>query len=384
MAIHATEAVGRNRLKCLLYSPFVTDPAQIRDAFLLDPEIVFLNHGSFGACPREVFAHYQEWQLELERRPVEFLGRRLRGLLAEARAAVGAYVNADPDDLVLVQNATAGVNLAAWALDLQPGDEVLSTSLEYGALDLAWEHVAAHAPARYVRMPVTAPLEDAVEEVWSGVTDRTRALFLSHITSKTAVRLPVDELCARAREHGIATIVDGAHVPGHIPLDLSALDVDYYAGNCHKWLCAPKGAAFLYVRRELQDAIAPLVIGWGYEDGSFLARHEEQGTRDPAAFLTVPAAIEWQRAHDWDAVRERCRALAAETPARLGFEPLGTGLQMVAMRLPPDAPPDLKERLYDEHRIEIPVEDGLIRASFQGYNGPEDLEALRTALRTLL
>jgi isopenicillin-N epimerase len=384
IAIHATEAVGRNGLKRLLYSPFVTDPAQIRDAFLLDPEIVFLNHGSFGACPREVFARYREWQLELERRPVEFLGRRLRGLLAEARTAVGAYVNADPDDLVFVQNATAGVNLAAWALDLQPGDEVLSTSLEYGALDFAWEHVAAHAPARYVRVPVTVPLEDAVEEIWSGVTDRTRALFLSHITSKTAVRLPVEELCARARERGIATIVDGAHVPGHIPLDLSALDVDCYAGNCHKWLCAPKGAAFLYVRRELQDAIAPLVIGWGYEDGSFLARHEEQGTRDPAAFLTVPAAIDWQRAHDWDTVRERCRALAAEAPARLGLEPLGTGLQMVAMRLPPDAPLDLKERLYDQHRIEIPVEDGLIRASFQGYNGPEDLEALGTALQALL
>jgi isopenicillin-N epimerase len=365
----------------------VTEPAQIRDEFLLDPEIVFLNHGSFGACPREVFERYQAWQLELERQPVEFLGRRLPGLLAEARAALGAYVNADPDDLVFVQNATAGVNLAAWALDLQPGDEVLSTSLEYGALDLAWEHVASHAPARYVRTPVTLPLDDAVEEVWSGVTDRTRALFLSHITSETAVRLPVEELCARARERGIATIVDGAHVPGHIPLDLRALDVDYYAGNCHKWLCAPKGAGFLYVRRELQDTIAPLVVSWGYEgESTFLTRHEKQGTRDPAAFLTVPAAIDWQRAHDWDAVRERCRTLAAETPARLGLEPLGTALQMVSMRLPPDAPEDLQERLYDEHRIEIPVSDDgrFIRASFQGYNSADDLAALQRALEAVL
>jgi isopenicillin-N epimerase len=213
----------------------VTDPAHIRDEFLLDRDVVFLNHGSFGACPREVFERYQDWQLELERRPVEFLGRRLPTLLAEARAALGAYVNADPDDLVFVQNATAGVNLAAWALDLRPGDEVLSTSLEYGALDLAWEHVAGHGPARYVRMPVTVPLDDAVEEIWSGVTDRTRALFLSHITSETALRLPVEELCSRARERGIATVIDGTHVPGHIPLDLRALDVDYYAGNCHKW-----------------------------------------------------------------------------------------------------------------------------------------------------
>jgi isopenicillin-N epimerase len=365
----------------------VTDPAHIRDEFLLDPDVVFLNHGSFGACPREVFDRYQARQRELERRPVEFLARRLPGMLAEARSLLGAYVNADPDDLVFVQNATAGVNLAAWALDLQPGDEVLSTSLEYGALDLAWEHIAAHGPATYVRMPVTVPLDDPVEEVWSGVTDRTRALFMSHVTSETAVRLPVEELCSRARERGIATIVDGAHVPGQLPLDLRALDVDYYAGNCHKWLCAPKGAGFLCVRRELQETIAPLVIGWGYgSESTFLTRHEQQGTRDPSAFLTVPAAIEWQAGHDWDTVRERCRALAAEAPARLGLEPLGTGLQMASMRLPPGAPRDLQQRLYDEHRIEIPVsEDGtLIRASFQGYNSADDLAALQRALEALL
>ena len=360
--------------------------AQIRDEFLLDPDVVFLNHGSFGACPREVFERYQEWQRELERQPVDFLGRRLRGLLAEARAALGAYVNTDPDDLVFAQNTTAGVNLAAWAVALEPGDEVLATSLEYGALDLAWEHVCAHAPARYVRMPVSVPLDDPVEEVWRGVTAHTRVLFLSHITSETAVRLPLEELCGRARERGITTVIDGAHVPGHIPLDLRALNVDYYAGNCHKWLCAPKGAGFLYVRRELQDRIAPLVIGWGYgEEATFLSRHEEQGTRDPAAFLTVPAAIEWQRANDWDSVRERCRGLAARTPRRLGLEPFGTGLQMVSMRLPPHAPRDLQQRLYDEYRIEIPTWDtGTIRASFQGYNDERDLDALGAALADLM
>src|SRR2546421_3945796 len=137
----------------------VTDPARIRDEFMLDPDVVFLNHGSFGACPRDIVARYQEWQLELERRPVEFLARRLQGLLAGARESLGAYVGADPDDLVFVPNATAGVNIAAWALDLQPGDEVLSTNLEYGGLDLTWKHVCAHAPAQYVRAPVTLPLQ---------------------------------------------------------------------------------------------------------------------------------------------------------------------------------------------------------------------------------
>jgi isopenicillin-N epimerase len=368
----------------LVYSQRVTDSTHLRDEFLLDEDVVFLNHGSFGACPRDVFERYQEWQLELERRPIEFLARRIDGLLADARTALGAYVNADPDDLVFVQNATTGVNLAAWALDLQPGDEVLTTSLEYGALDLAWEHICSHAPARYVRMRVTTPLEDAVEEIWSGVTDRTRALFLSHITSKTAVQLPVEELCTRARERGIATIIDGAHVPGHIPLDLRALEVDYYAGNCHKWLCAPKGAGFLYVRRELQDVIQPAIVGWGFEgEATFLSRHQMQGTRDPAAYLTVPDAIEWQRARDWDVVRERCRDLAARTPERLDLEPLGTGLQMVTMRLPEGTPEDLQERLYDDYRIEIPVADGTIRASFQGYNDESDLEALASALEAI-
>jgi isopenicillin-N epimerase len=368
----------------MLYSHLVTDPAHLRDEFLLDENVVFLNHGSFGACPRDVFGRYQEWQLELERRPIEFLARRIGGLLADARAALGAYVNADPDDLVFVQNATTGVNLAAWGLDLQPGDEVLTTSLEYGALDLAWEHICRHAPARYVRMPVTTPLDDPVEEIWSGVTDRTRALYLSHITSKTAVQLPVEELCMRARERGIVTIIDGAHVPAHIPLDLRTLDVDYYAGNCHKWLCAPKGAGFLYVRRELQEVIQPAIVGWGFEgDATFLARHEKQGTRDPAAYLTVPDAIEWQQAHDWDSVRERCRDLAARAPERLGLEPLGTGLQMVTMRLPEGMPEDLQERLYGEYGIEIPVADGTIRASFQGYNEESDLEALASALEAI-
>jgi isopenicillin-N epimerase len=364
----------------------VTDAPHIRDEFLLDPDIVFLNHGSFGACPREVFARYQEWQLELERRPVEFLDRRIEGLLADARGALGAYVNAGPDDLVFVQNATTGVNLAAWALALQPGEEVLSTNLEYGALDLAWQHVCSHAPATYVRMPVTVPLEDTVDEIWSGINDRTRAIFLSHVTSETALRLPIEELCSRARERGIATVIDGAHVPGHIPLDLRALDVDYYAGNCHKWLGAPKGAGFLYVRRELQDAIAPLVVSWGYKDGgTFLSRHEGQGTRDPSAFLTVPYAIEWQEKHDWDAVRARCRDLAARTPGRLDLQPLGEpGLQMMAMRLPAGAPENLQQRLYDDYRIEIPVSDGTIRASCQGYNDESDLDALAGALSELL
>jgi isopenicillin-N epimerase len=377
----------------------VSDDTSLRGEFLLDSEISFLNHGSFGACPRAVFERYQEWQLELERQPVLFLARRLEGLLAETRAALGAYVGADPDDLVFVPNATSAVNIAAWPLGLQPRDEVLSTNLEYGALDLTWEHVCGDFGARYVRTPIPLPVEseeDFVETVWAAVGPRTRVLFLSHHTSSTALTLPVAELCRRARERGIVSVIDGAHVPGHLPLNLRDLDPDFYAGNCHKWLCAPKGAGFLYVRRDLQTDVHPLVFSWGYEgdDPSFLARHEKQGTRDPSAYLTVPYAIEWQRDHRWDDVRARCHGLARRAADELGLEPLVPGTrhdlygQMVSLRLPDDAPEDLQERLYEEHRIEIPVSDReglrLIRASFQGYNDETDLARLKAALAVLL
>jgi isopenicillin-N epimerase len=376
----------------------VSDGIGLRDEFLLDPSVTFLNHGSFGACARSVFERYQAWQLELERQPVLFLGRRIAGLLAEARTTLGAYVGADPEDIVFVPNATTGVNCAAWAVGLQPEDEVLTTDLEYGALDLTWEHVCGDFGARYVRTPIRLPVtssEELVEAVWAGVGPRTRVLFISHHTSSTALTLPVAELCARARDADVRTVVDGAHVPGHLPLDLRTLDVDYYAANCHKWLGAPKGAGFLYVRPELQRDIHPLVFSWGYEgdDPSFLSRHEKQGTRDPSAYLTVPAAIEWQREHDWDAVRKRCHELARRAHNELGLEPVAPDSseffrQMVTLRLPSDVRPDLQERLYDDHRIEIPVtergEERFIRASFQGYNDDEDLSRLQNALAALL
>jgi isopenicillin-N epimerase len=376
----------------------VSDGTRLREKFLLDPSVTFLNHGSFGATPRAVFERYQEWQLELERQPVLFLDRRLDALLAEARAVLGAYVGADPDDLVFVPNATAGVNVAAWPLGLQPGDEVLSTDLEYGAIDLTWEHVCGDFGARYVRTPIRLPVtsaEEIVDAVWAGVGPRTRALFLSHHTSATAMTLPVEELCRRAREAGIQTIVDGAHVPGHLPLNLRQLDADYYAASCHKWLGAPKGAGFLYVRRELQRDVHPLLISWGYEgdDPSFVSRHQKQGTRDPSAYLTVPAAIAWQDEHEWAAVRDRCHELARRARNELDLEPLTPDsneffAQMVTLRLPKNAPRDLQERLYAEHRIEIPVfergDERFIRASFQGYNDTADLERLKAALVELL
>ena len=210
----------------------------LRDLFLLRPGVTFFNHGSFGACPRAVFDAYQAWQLEMERQPVEFIQRRSRDLLCEAREVLGSFVGAQADDLVYVVNATMGLNIVARSVPLEPGDEVLTTDHEYGSLNLTWEFVCEKRGARYIHRNVSLPIADAeqvVDAIWSGVTERTRVLFLSHITSPTALTFPVEELVCRAREAGIISIVDGAHASGQIPLNLEDMGVDFYSGNCHKW-----------------------------------------------------------------------------------------------------------------------------------------------------
>ena len=368
-------------------------PDELRREFLLDPEIAFLNHGSFGACPRPVFERYQAWQRELEREPVDFIDRRLPGLLENARIALAAYLGCAAHDLAFVQNATTAVNLAARSLDLREGDEVLATDLEYGACDLAWEWVCGRTGARYIRAPIPLPLDDPtalVDALFAAVSERTKAVFVSHISSTTGLVLPVNEIVGRARALDLVTIVDGAHAPGQVPVDLAALGADFYAGNAHKWLCAPKGAGFLHVRPERQESVDAAVVSWGYREGhTFAERIERQGTRDPSAWLAVPDAIEFQAERDWDEVRDRSRRLAREARRDL-CDLLGTGplapdsmlAQMAAVRLP-RAAPDLSERLFEWHRIEIPAgHDGsdLLRLSVAGYTIRAEIDRLLAAL----
>ena len=368
----------------------------MRAEFLLDPDVVFLNHGSFGACPRPVFERYQAWQRELESQPVEFIARRLPDLLADARARLGSFVGADADDLTFVPNATSAVYMAARALALRQDDEVLATALEYGGCDLLWEKACNDAGARYVRAPVDLPVESGdqiVDALFASVSERTRAVLVSHITSETALVLPVAEIAARARDLGLTTIVDGAHGPGHVDVDLDTLGADFYAGNCHKWLCAPKSAGFLHVRKGWQEAVDGLIVTWGYEvPATFRTRTERQGTRDPSAYLTVPAAIEWTKAHG---DHERCRALTREAQTRLcGLDGVSAVsapdmlAQMVTVRVATDDADELQRRLYDEHKIEVPVRarktEPLLRASFAPYNDESDLDALVGALGGLL
>jgi len=378
----------------------------LRSQFLLDPEVVFLNHGSFGACPRPVFEVYQAWQAELERQPVEFLGRRIVGLLADARQKLAEYLGSGSDEIVYFSNPTTAINMVARNLDLQSGDEILATNHEYGAMDRTWRFICGQSGASYIQQPIPLTVrsqEEVVEAVWSGVTPRTRVLFISHITSPTALIFPVAELCSRARQSGILTIIDGAHAPGQIDLNLTDLGADIYTGACHKWLCAPKGAAFLYARRDVQSRLLPLVVSWGYESEKpssslFIDYHEWQGTRDMAAFLSVPAAIEFQATHDWDMVRRECHALAVETRRRInaitGLEPICPESsdwfkQMFLIRLPKNTNlVDLKTRLYDDFRVEVPTiywdAQNFLRISIQGYNTRADTETFIQALQSIL
>jgi len=355
-----------------------------RDLFLLDPEVAYLNHGAFGACPRPVFDAYQRWQLELEREPVDLLERRLGDKLASVRVVLGEYVGAEAGDLALVLNATTALNTVLRSLRLAPGDEILTTTHEYGSTEHLLGFVAERTGARVVRADGTK-----ADEIWGAAGERTRVLVVSHVTSPTALLLPVAELCFRAREAGVLSVVDGAHAPGQVPLDLEALGADFYAGNCHKWLCAPKGAGFLHARLERQELLDPLVVGWGRGETEFALRHDWQSTRDPAAYLAVPDAIEFVRAHGRAAECRELLGAGSRLLAAAGFPPLAPEqpLQMACFRLPDCEPEQVERRLRRDFRIEVPVRSRggrqQIRVSVAPYNAPDDLARLEAALRTI-
>jgi isopenicillin-N epimerase len=368
--------------------------------------VTFLNHGSFGATPKPVFQTYQGWQQEMEKQPVEFLGRRITPLLAESRKRLGEYLGAQAGNLVYTQNVTISLNIIARSLDLGTGDEVLTTDHEYGAVDRTWRFLSKERGFKYINQPVSTPAgsnENIIAEFFAGITARTRVICISHITSPTAMIFPVEEIVRQARKRNIITIIDGAHTPGQLPLELDALGADFYGGNLHKWLCAPKGAGFLYARPESQHLVKPLVVSWGYEPevpgfSEFIDQHEWWGTRDHAAFLSVPAAIEFQEKFDWDTVRDACRELAMDTQRRIceltGIPPLHSPAgnwyrQMFTAPLPSQVDVvEFKNQLYEEYRIEVPILEWngnkLIRVSVQGYNTAEDMDRLLDAMSRLL
>jgi isopenicillin-N epimerase len=391
----------------------VTDNNEWAALWPLDRSVMFLNHGSYGACPAEVLRYQAALRAEMEAEPVRFLGRDLDDRLDAARARLGAFVGADPDDLAFVSNATGGVNAVLRSLRLAAGDELLTTDHAYQACRNTLDFVAERSGARVVtvtlRFPVTDP-QAIVDTVMAGVTPRTRLALLDHITSPTALILPLERIVAALAARGIDSVVDGAHAPGMVPLDLRALGAAYYSGNCHKWLCTPKGSAFLWVRRDRQADVHPLTISHGAKGeragrSRFRLEFDWTGTQDPTAWLTVPMAIDYLAGlvpGGWPALMARNRALALEARrllcAAVGTEPACPEemIGSIASVILPDnrtvetgwrVRDPVQGRLFEAWGIEVPImrwpapPKRMVRVSAQLYNHLPQYVRLAEALR---
>ena len=373
--------------------------------FLLNPNIIFLNAGSFGACVKPVFENYQQFQLELEQEPVQFITVKGLEYLKQSREALSKYINCNADDIVYVTNPSYAVNIIAKSFPLKAGDEILTTDIEYGACDRTWNYYCKKAGAKYIRQKINFPLttkEEFVEQFFKGLSAKTKMVFISHITSATALRLPVEEICAKAKQLGLLTFVDGAHAPGQVPLDLIKSNIDIYTGACHKWMLTPKGSAFLYIKKEWQHLFDPLIISWGYQalfpsSSQFLDYHQMQGTRDFSAFLTIPTAINFLQKNNWENVATECRALVQQNAPELlsilnakEISPVNDIflVQMFSSPIKTKEPEKLKALLYDKYQIEIPVmrqDDRIyLRYSIQAFNSQKDIDALFNALKDII
>ncbi len=385
-----------------------------RTPWNLDPAFTYLNHGSFGACPAPVLEAQRRFRDQLEAQPVRFFVRELPALLAAALVELADFLGARPADLAFVPNATAGVNTVLRSLELRPGDELLLTDHAYGACHNAAAYCAERQGATVVVARIPFPLTDPAEAtaaVLAAVTNRTRLALLDHVTSPTALVLPVADMVAALAARGVPTLVDGAHAPGMIPLDIAGLGAAYYTGNCHKWLCAPRGAGFLWVDPARQDEVRPLCISHGAGLGlrgpaRFRAEMDWTGTHDPSAWLAVPEAMRVMSAllpGGWPALMERNRALALEARQLLSRAldlPLPCPDEMVgsmaALPLPPSAgeapvwPEDrgaLQEALFHEHQMEVPIiswpahPGRVLRISAQYYNATEQYERLAESIK---
>lgn len=375
----------------------------MRNLFLLDKDVIFLNHGSFGACPGILMKEYQKYQVELERQPVDFVVRKGPELLKESRTALGEFIGCLPENIVYVPNATTGLNIIANTIELSPGDEILSTDIEYGATERMWEIICQRKGAKFIKSTISQPIKDSksfASEIIKNYSQNTKILFISHITSATAQLLPIEEIVIWAKSKNLTVIIDGAHAPGHIPLKLDNSNFDFYVGNCHKWLMSPKGAAFLYAKQEAQKLIKPYIISWGRNSGivtdsEFIDEYTFQGTMDVASYITVKDAIKFREEYFTIERKEAIRDLLLY--AQKGFyeilktEPICPDLFENAMFYAHPLPADcntkeLKKELLEKYNIEIPLTEAngknYIRISIHIYNTKEEVDKLMSALKT--
>ncbi|QOV88958.1 aminotransferase class V-fold PLP-dependent enzyme [Humisphaera borealis] len=377
----------------------------LRSLWQLKSDVTFLNHGSFGAVAGEVAAVADDWRRRIEAEPIELLGRKWRSLLDGAVAPVAAFLNAATASVGFVTNATEGVNCVLRSLRLLPGDELLTTNHVYHAVRQAMKYTAAQSGAVYREVAVPLPLtsaEDITSAIVGGLSDRTKLLVLDHITSPTAIVFPIEAIAKVCKRRGVALLVDGAHAPGMVPLDLTSLGesgVTYYTGNLHKWCCAPKGTAFVWARADIRDDIHPAVVSHWYGDG-FAAEFHWQGTRDHSGWLSAGAAIDFLGRFGWDNVRRHnhqmatwahdmlCQRLNVTPVSPLDGSLLGSmatvPLPAFFQRLDDAQFTILQQSLYTDFRIEVPLvtwnKQRFVRAACQIYNVPHDYERLADVL----
>ena len=389
-------------------SSLIPHPSSLRQHWLLDPGITFLNHGSFGATPKHVLAKQDEFRAQMEREPVRFMVRELEPLLDDSRQALGAFIGADPAGIAFVPNATAGVNAVLRSLDLDEHDELLVTTQEYNACRNTLEYVAGLAGAKVVVADLPFPVTtaaDIVERILARVTDRTRLLLIDHVTSQTAMILPIEQIVAAMTKRGVDTLVDGAHAPGMIPLDIRSIGAAYYTGNLHKWVCAPKGAAFLHVRENRRAAVRPIAISHGANSqrrdrSRFHLEFDWTGTFDPTPWLCVPEALRFIASlaeGGWPEVMRRNHALALrgrdilidalQIEKPVPDEMLGS---MAALPLSDGDADSLHDALLEQYSIEVPIvpwpepPQRLVRVSAQMYNEEREYRLLADALARLI
>ncbi|MEK6238977.1 MAG: aminotransferase class V-fold PLP-dependent enzyme [Planctomycetales bacterium] len=380
------------------------DWANFREQWSFPPGVTFLNHGAFGPSPRVVREAQTAWRDRLESDPCRFFLREMEAALSAARGRLADFLGAGIDDLAFVDNATVGMNAVAASVSLNPGDEVLLTDHEYGAMLRLWRAVCEQAGASVIQAELPRPFQDAEETagaILQAVTPRTRLVVISHITSPTATILPVEIVCRRARELGVPVCIDGPHAIGMLDVNLRALDCDYYTASLHKWLSAPFGAGLLYVHPRAQETIQPAVRSWGH--GTSGERHSWRdeflwpGTRDPSPQLAAVAALDFLEPVGWDAFRSRTHALAKRARERLvevtkmePWTPEDRHWQgsMVAVPLPPGPRRELQDALWHEYAVQVPIvswqEHRLIRVSCHLYNTDADLRRLCEGLTILL
>jgi len=373
---------------------------QLKSLFMLDPKITYLNHGSFGACPRPIFEELINWQKQLEYEPVKHLAYDIYDHLEESRDALSKYVNCNKDDIIFTPNPSTALNTVIKSLDLKKDDEILTTNHEYGALDKTWNFICKKTGAKYIKTKISLPLlsnKKFIKKIESNISKKTKIIFISHVTSSTALIFPVKQISELAKKHNIFCIIDGAHAPAYLDLDIDKIDCDVYVGACHKWMCSPKGVSFLYVKKEYQNIIDPLVVSWGYESefpgkSKFLDYHQWQGTRDMSAYLTIPTTIDFLKKHNWNKITSECREInlwardeinqMLNKKALCKTKFLG---QMSSIYIKKEATIDYHIYFYKKYKIQIPFilwnNISFIRISIQAYNTKEDIYKLLDALK---